>query len=142
MTMELYQKEIMRLAADATGHGRLNNPDAEVTADNPLCGDRVKLDVRVADGTVAEVGHEVRACVLCQASASIVGELAQGETPARLRTVAGQLGHYIKEGGPLPDAPFDKLAVFEPVIDHKSRHQCVLLPFDALCQALDEASAD
>ncbi len=142
MSDDIYQKTLLRLAAEAIGAGRLDAPDASATVDNPLCGDRITLDVRLDhSGRVAEIGHHVRACVLCQASASIVGERAAGETPARLREVAAALAAMLAGRGPTPDRKWADLGAFEPVAGHKSRHACVLLPFDALTRALDEIEA-
>ena len=69
MTDELYHQAILELAKQAGRTPRLEDPDASVTVDNPLCGDRVTLDLRLADGRVAAVGHKVRGCLLCQAAA-------------------------------------------------------------------------
>lgn len=145
MSDDIYQKDLLRLAAEATGAGRLDAPDASVTLDNPLCGDRVTLDVTLdPSGRVAEVGHHVRACVLCQASASIVGGQAAGESAAGLRAVASALETMLEGGAPPPDeGKWSDLQAFAPVAGHKSRHACVLLPFDALGQALETlASGD
>ncbi len=43
----------MALAHDETRAGRLDGADASATVDNPLCGDRVTLDVRLDGGTLA-----------------------------------------------------------------------------------------
>ena len=45
-------------------------PTKSARRDNPLCGDRVTIDVRLDDsGKIAEIAHQVRGCLLCQASA-------------------------------------------------------------------------
>ncbi len=135
MIDELYQKELLRHAAAAVGHGRLEAPDGTFTLDNPLCGDRVTLDVRVRDGRISEISHVVRACLLCQASASIIGAHAVGETMTRIGDIMEAVGRMLKEDVPLADDAWPDLSAFIPVIAHKSRHQCVLLPFEALIKA-------
>ena len=141
MSDELYHQAILELAKKARQAGRLEAPQASVTVDNPLCGDRVTLDLNLADGRVREVGHKVRGCLLCQAAAAAIGARAPGETPAALRALARDLGDAIAR---TPDAPmaWPELAAFAPVHAHKSRHECVLLPFAALSQALDAAEAN
>ena len=141
MSDELYHQAILELAKQARQAGRLEAPQASVTVDNPLCGDRVTLDLNLADGRVREVGHKVRGCLLCQAAAAAIGARAPGETPAALRALARDLGDAIAR---TPDAPmaWPELAAFAPVHAHKSRHECVLLPFAALSQALDAAEAN
>ena len=135
MIDELYQKELLRHAAAAVGHGRLEAPDGTITLDNPLCGDRVTLDVRVRSGRISEISHVVRACLLCQASASMIGAHAVGETMARIGDIMEAVGRMLKEGVPLSDEVWPDLSAFTPVAAHKSRHQCVLLPFEALIKA-------
>ena len=140
MSGEIYQDALMALAAAAHGAGRLAGADASVTIDNPLCGDRVTLDVRLADGTLAAVGHEVRGCALCQAAASVIGEAAPGRTPDSLRESAAALSALLRGGGAAAVPPsWPDLALFLPVAGHKSRYACVELPFLALVQALDAA---
>ena len=53
----LYRREILRLAADATGAGHLPAPDAAATAHNPACGDRVTVELALADGRVTALAH-------------------------------------------------------------------------------------
>jgi NifU-like protein involved in Fe-S cluster formation len=136
MVEELYNKRLMRLAAEARGAGRLSDADATATVDNPLCGDRVTIDVRLANGRVAAVAHEVKACVLCQAAASVIGSEAAGRDRAEIEAVAGQVEGFLKRGEPLPAGAWPELDAFAPVVPHKSRHRCVLLSFEALLRAL------
>ena len=141
MIDELYQKELLRHAAAAVGHGRLETPDASVTVDNPLCGDRVTLDLAMDEGRVARLSHVVRACLLCQASASIIGAHAEGQTLASIGALMEAVRRMLKEGAPLTDDVWPDLSAFTPVAEHKSRHNCVLLPFEALLKAGGESEA-
>ena len=142
MRDELYHQAILELAKKARQASRLETPQASVTVDNPLCGDRVTLDLTLADGRVREVGHRVRGCLLCQAAAAAIGERAPGETPASLRAVARDLSDAIAGAPEAAHMPWPELAAFAPVHAHKSRHECVLLPFAALTQALDQVAPD
>jgi NifU-like protein involved in Fe-S cluster formation len=142
MSDELYHQAILELAKRARQAARLETPDVSVTVDNPLCGDRVTLDLTLADGRVGKVGHRVRGCLLCQAAAVVIGERAPGETPDALRRVAGGLGDAIAAAPEAAGELWPELAAFAPVHAHKSRHECVLLPFEALTRALDQAETD
>ena len=71
MSDELYQTRIVALAKSKTGAGKLTAPTRSARRDNPLCGDRVTIDVTLDDtGHIAEIAHQVRGCLLCQASAA------------------------------------------------------------------------
>ena len=80
MKGELYQQAILAQAEAAVRSGRLDAPDASVTLDNPLCGDRVTIDVKLADDRIADLAHRVRGCRLCEAAASAIGANAVGRT--------------------------------------------------------------
>ncbi len=142
MSDEIYQKQLLRLAADAVGAGQLDQPDAKVTVDNPLCGDRITLEIKLDEnGRVIELAHKVRACVLCQASASVVGGHAKGHDAKEIAAVAAQLEAILKKGENPPDGEWAELDAFTPVAGHKSRHICVMLPFQAISKAFEEAGA-
>jgi NifU-like protein involved in Fe-S cluster formation len=142
MRDELYHQAILELAKQGREARRLEAPQASVTVDNPLCGDRVTLDLNLADGRVRAVGHKVRGCLLCQAAAAAIAERAPGETPTALRAVARDLSHAIARAPEAAGESWPELAAFAPVHAHKSRHECVLLPFEALIRALDQVERD
>jgi nitrogen fixation NifU-like protein len=133
MSDELYQQRIVALAKSKAGAGKLAAPTKSARRDNPLCGDRVTIDVRLDGGKIAEIAHQVRGCLLCQASASALGAVALGRDFAGLAELRHDAERALgREAGKARD-PFD---AFEPVANHKSRHECVLLPFGALKDAL------
>lgn len=140
MSDDLYHERMLRLAGDADGD-RLAAPDAAATVDNPLCGDRVTVELRCdGDGRIVELAHAVRGCILCRAAAAVLGGHAAGHDAAGLEAVRAALHARLRGTGALPQAPqWRDLAVFEPVAAHRSRHECVLLPFDAALQALAQA---
>lgn len=133
---ELYHKEVLRLAARAAGMGRLPAPHATVSLNNPICGDQVTVDVACEESRLSAIAFDVKACVLCQASASILGESASGETASALSALAGDVCAMLKEGAAPPQGKFAAFSALAPVAAHPGRHTCVLLPLDALLQAL------
>jgi len=139
MDNDLYHARILELARDASTEGRLDAPSASATINNPLCGDRVTIDVVIENSALSTVGHKVRGCALCRASAALIGTHAPGEDSARLKEISDALAAMLKNAGPVPDGVWRVLEAFTPVVDHKSRHDCVLLPFQALVEALDQA---
>lgn len=136
MSDDLYHAAIMDRARAAAGDHRLPDADATVTVDNPLCGDRVTLDVRMDGERIAAIGYRVRGCALCQASASIAGEILPGATRRAAEDAVSVL-RAVLETGAKPADRWSALAIFTPVGAHKSRHGCVLLPLEALRKALD-----
>ena len=141
MTDELYQKAILGKAREATGAGTMADADARATVNNPVCGDRVTMEVKLSDGHVTAVAHKVRGCLLCEASASVVGANAPGATRAEIDAAKAAITALLHDGTPIPAESWGDLSIFQPVTIHKSRHHCVKLPFEALTRALDEAES-
>jgi nitrogen fixation NifU-like protein len=141
MVEDLYQRALLRHAANAHGTGRLAEPDGSAVVDNPLCGDRVTMDVRLGCGQVTALGHEVRACVLCQASASILAETAAGETMASLHALEDAVRAMLREQAPMPAGKWAEYRIFESVAPYRNRHSCVLLPIEAAWRAIEDATS-
>ena len=141
MTHALYQQAILAHARAATGKGRLPDPDGSATVDNPLCGDRVTIDVKMDGDCVSAVGHQVRGCLLCEAAASIIGARAVGAKPDQLVTARRAVDALLAGRPTEHDGAWPDIADFTPVRAFKSRHDCVRLPFEALEKALDATGA-
>lgn len=134
----LYKKELLRLAADATGAGRLAAPDASAEAYNPACGDRITIDLTLTGSHITALAHETRGCLLTQASASILAGAAAGLDRQDLLALANSIRAMLKGGAP-PRSPFDRYGAFDGAASHAGRHRCVLLPLEAALDALDLA---
>ena len=133
MNDQLYQDRIVALAKARTGAGKLANPTKSARRDNPLCGDRVTMDVRLENGRIGEIAHQVRGCLLCQASASALASVAIGKDAAGISEIRHDAERALGREPGVAGAPFD---AFAPVAAHKSRQDCVLLPLEALKDAL------
>jgi NifU-like protein involved in Fe-S cluster formation len=138
---EIYNTRILELAGAISRTDRLGEPDGTATGHSKLCGSTVTVDVKLADGRVSEFGQSVKACLLGQASASVMAREIVGSTPEELRQVGQQMRSMLKEGGSPPAGRWSDLATLEPVRNYKARHASTLLVFDAVEKALDEALA-
>lgn len=138
---DIYNTRILELAAAIPLTERLASPDASSTAHSKLCGSTITVDIVLRDGKVAEYGQTVKACLLGQAAASVMGQQIVGSTPAELHAVAAAMRAMLKEGGEPPTGRWAELAVLQPVKDFKARHASTLLVFDAVERALDEIEA-
>ncbi len=141
MINEIYNRKILEYAADIPRLQRLNAPDATATAISRLCGSKVTVDIKMADGVVSDFGHEVKACALGQASSSIMARNVVGATPDELRQLRGRMYAMLKEAGEPPNGKWHELEALLPVRDFKARHASTLLTFDAVVDALDQIEA-
>jgi NifU-like protein involved in Fe-S cluster formation len=99
----------------------------------------VTADVALEDGRVSAFGQDVKACALGQASAAVLGGAVIGRTRDEIAAARDALRAMLKEGGPVPAAPFDGLEALTPARDFKNRHASILLAFDAAVAAIEDA---
>lgn len=139
MNDPLYQKELLRLAASSGLRGRLACDCAHGRAANPLCGDELTFDlVRDASGRAAKLGFECHACILVQASAELLAREAEGLTQPEIAAMKEDVAAFLASN-PSRTPKANAFAVFSGVAEHRNRHHCVLLPFDALLKAFESA---
>ena len=139
--IKLYSTRILGLAAAIPHLGRLPAPQGSARRRSPLCGSTVTADVVVKEGRVAGFAQDVKACALGQASAAILGEAVVGRTLPELQAARDALSAMLKEGGPVPAAPFQGYEVLLPARDYKNRHASILLALEAVCEAMEAAEA-
>jgi len=138
---DLYSSRILQLAADMPRAGRLSAPDGSAERTAKLCGSRIRVDVAVEDGRVADFAQDVQACALGQAAAAVLGANVIGASLPELEAARGALRAMLKAGGPAPAGRFADLAVLAPVKDYPARHASTMLAFEAAVAAATEALA-
>jgi nitrogen fixation NifU-like protein len=105
-------------------YGVLNAPDISNEQFNPLCGDRIRLELKLAQAKVIEVRFKGDACAICTAATSLLTELI--------------LGQHIDQLANIPDAQL--IAALESDIQ-PARLQCALLPLNALREGVKSYQA-
>jgi nitrogen fixation NifU-like protein len=121
---DLYRDYILEHYRRPHNFGVLDDATASYEGSNPLCGDRIRLQVRVADGAIAEVGFTGRGCAISQASASLLTDEIKGKPVA----VAAAM---------TPDDLLDLLGIeISP-----ARMKCAMLSHEALQHVLAESDA-
>ena len=74
----LYAEDILDHYKHPRNFGQLDHPDIHVEANNPLCGDRLAMDMMVKDGVVEDVAFSGQGCAISQASASLLTDELRG----------------------------------------------------------------
>lgn len=140
MSAPLYNKDILRLAASIPHHARLADPHASVEKRSLTCGSRVTADARMVEGRLAELGLDVKACALGQASAALMAAQAIGMTAQELEQARDRLTAYL--AGASDDLDFwPGLAVLAPARSYPARHASIRLGFEAIAEAARMADA-
>jgi NifU-like protein involved in Fe-S cluster formation len=138
---DIYSQKLLELAAAMPRTARLPAPDATATAHSKLCGSRVTIDLAMDGNLVTDYGQSVRACLLGQTAASVMGREIVGSTADELREVGAAMRKMLKQGGPPPSGKWRDLALLEPVRDYKARQPSTLLVFDAVEDAIAQIEA-
>ena len=135
---EIYNTKLLELAAHIACSERLKAPDATAAAHSKLCGSTIAIDLKMSGDRVTGFGQTVKACLLGQATAAVVGSHIIGATSADLRAAAAAMRAMLKEDGDPPTGRFADLALLQPARHYKARHASVMLVFDALEQAMSD----
>jgi NifU-like protein involved in Fe-S cluster formation len=138
---DIYTQRILELAAAIPRTRRLAAPEASVTAHSKLCGSTVTVDLSMEGEVVTDYGQSVKACLLGQAAASVMGREIVGSSVGELRAVGAAMRKMLKQEGPPPDGKWADLAMLEPVRDYRARHASTLLVFDAVEEAIQKIEA-
>jgi NifU-like protein involved in Fe-S cluster formation len=139
---DIYSQRILELAAALPRTARLATPQATAKAHSKLCGSTVSVDLSMEGDVVSDYGQSVKACLLGQSAASVMGREIVGSRAEELRAVGAAMRKMLKEGGPPPEGRWADLAVLEPVRDYKARHPSTLLVFDAVEDAIGKIEAE
>ena len=86
MSMQMYREQILDLYENPLNFGGLDPHDFSYEEDNPLCGDVIRIDVRVTeDGRVSDAAWSGDGCAISQASASLVTDEIKGMSLAEIK---------------------------------------------------------
>lgn len=129
---ELYPPELLEHGRHPRNVGRLAEPTHSARCTNPLCGDRIALDLVVQDQVVAKVGYEARGCTVAVAAASLLSEAVLGRPVAEAQALAAGLQAAVRGEAETPEAllPLTAAARFP------ARRRCATLAAEALEKAL------
>ena len=138
--MDLYTNNILELASTIPITTRLKYPDVSVTKRTAICGSSITLDLNIADSKIREVGLDIKACALGQASTCIFLTHAVGTDFDTILELRRNLKKFLEKGTFLIKPPFARYRCFEPAQKVPYRHDSVLLELDASIEALQNVS--
>lgn len=134
---ELYQELILDHYRHPSNFRDMPDATRSVEGDNPLCGDRLRLFVRLEGDRIADVSFQGSGCAISMASASLLTERLKGATVAEAETLFQTLHELLTTHEREPDeAELGKLVALAGVRDHPTRIKCATLGWHALHAAL------
>jgi nitrogen fixation protein NifU and related proteins len=134
---DLYQEVILDHNRQPRNFGELAHANRRVEGFNPLCGDRIKLFLKLENDRIVEVSFTGAGCAISTASASLMTEALKGKSVADADALFQRFHHLVTRQ---PDeeaaAELGKLAVFQGVCEYPVRIKCATLPWHTLLAAL------
>lgn len=135
--LELYQDTIIDHSQSPRKYGRLDNPTSTTSAKNPLCGDKLVLDIKLENDLIQDIACETSGCAISTAAASIMAEEIVGKSLKDAILVCEQFMNALKTG----DDNFsdsEQLKVFCKVSEYPTRVKCAALPWQSLVRILKD----
>lgn len=86
--MNIYQEELLDHYENPSNYGTLPNPDISHEEDNPLCGDKIRIDLIVEDDIIKEVRFSGHGCTISQAAASMLTEEIEGKSLTEIKKLS------------------------------------------------------
>jgi nitrogen fixation NifU-like protein len=105
---------------------------------NPLCGDRIVLQLKVENGVLRDLSFQGAGCAISTASASLMTEALRGKTRAQAEEMFDRFHRLVTEEPPKAEE-LGKLAVFAGVREYPMRVKCATLPWHTMRAALAES---
>ena len=138
MIDKIYNKDVLRLAANITRTKALTKYDIKIASRSPLCGSTIEVTLQIKNKKIVDYGQVVKACALGQASASVVANNIIGKSSSDLTLVKEELEAMLKNQGPPPPGDWSPLCALQPAKDAQPRHGAILLPFTTVLKGMDK----
>jgi nitrogen fixation NifU-like protein len=139
----LYQEVILDHSKRPRNFGAIEGASGHAEGYNPLCGDKVKIDLKMEGDRISDIKFRGSGCAISTASASILTETLKGKTRAEAEALFETFHDLVTgkgaENGRKPE--LGKLAVFSGVSEFPMRVKCATLAWHTLKSALEGSEA-
>lgn len=137
---DLYQDLILDHQKNPRNFGDLSGANRHADGFNPLCGDKIALDLKVDEkGTIEDIKFKGSGCAISKASASMMTQALKGKKTEEAEKMFHQFHDMVmgKEGAKTSE--LGKLKVFQGVRDYPARVKCASLAWHTMEAALHQA---
>ena len=134
--LSIYQEKILNLAADNKKNKAIEDYNRSAVVKNPMCGDEVKVRIKLIDNQIDKISATVRGCALCEASAGLVVKLFEkNEMPSK--SFISDFKKWLDSSDQkFPEALPNEISIFKPIKEIKNRHKCITMPFEATIDSI------
>jgi len=131
---DLYQQVILDHNRKPRNFRTLANPSRAAEGYNPLCGDRLTVEIALEGDVIRDIGFQGSGCAISKASASMMTADLKSKTVTEAEEAFERFRAMLTENG--PDAELGKLSVFAGVREFPSRIKCATLAWHTVHAAL------
>ena len=135
--LSIYQEKILSLAAKNKKIVALEDFNRSFEMRNPMCGDEVKVRIKLVKTKIIDISAVVRGCALCEASAGLVVDLFKNKNVPDEIFLKEFLSWLENTDKDFSDHLPIEMEIFEPIREIKNRHKCITMPFEATCKSVD-----
>lgn len=133
---ELYQEVILDHNRNPRNVGTLEHPDRSAEGFNPLCGDKLTLQIKLDGDRIAEVRFVGTGCAISQASTSVMTTAVKGKTEAEVQDIFARFQRVVTGQARADDLDaLGELAAMSGVSEFPSRVKCATLGWHTLTAA-------
>lgn len=141
---QLYRDQVLAHAKSPHGFFRMDSPTASAVGDNPLCGDKLEVYIRLDESALQDLSFEGSGCAISVASASMMTDMLAGQSETTASELIEQVNQMLYSDA---DAPVDPalsktpVAALAAVRQYPSRVKCASLAWRAVSAALADQSS-
>ena len=139
---ELYQSVILDHHKRPRNYGQLADANHRAEGNNPLCGDRVRIELKMDGDVIKDIHFVGSGCAISTAAASLMTEALKGHTRAEAEALYERFHTLLtRDEDPGDDGPgLGKLEAFSGVREFPVRVKCATLPWHTFRAALKDDS--
>lgn len=135
---DLYRRVIMDHYKQPRNRGTFDAEAVTINLNNPTCGDRIALQLRMEDGIVQEARYTGEGCSISMASASMMTEAVKGKTIHEALELADRFSTMVK-GEAVEFEEYEDIEALSGVSKFPARIKCATLAWNALRKGVEES---
>ena len=135
--LSIYQEKILSLAAKNKKTIALKDFNRSFEMRNPMCGDEVKVRIKLVETKIIDISAVVRGCALCEASAGLVVDFFKNNDVPDEKFLKEFFSWLENAEKNLSDQLPIEMEIFEPIREIRNRHKCITMPFEATYRSID-----
>ncbi|REK54060.1 MAG: SUF system NifU family Fe-S cluster assembly protein [Thermobacillus sp.] len=133
---ELYRRVIMDHYKNPRNRGTMDEDSVTVNLNNPTCGDRIQLQLRVEDGVVKQAKYTGEGCSISMSSASMMTDAIRGKSLDEALGLAEKFS-ALMQGQPVEFEEYEDLEALSGVSKFPARIKCATLAWNALRKGIE-----